>query len=259
MTAGSNGTGKAPPAPPAVSTDPSLLGKSLPAAQDGFTRVPPTADVNIPGREPQPAPHVPPRYTPPPPPSSDEGRALPPLTVPATPGLRPAAAAPLPPPAPVPSCTVVGGRVDQLALYDVDGKPWELRRDRKGRLVLLDFWYTGCTPCLNAAGHLRELQRVYGPYGLHVVGVAYESGTAEQQMAKVRAARSRHGMNYTMLLGGGGAGPCPVKAQFRVTAFPTLVLIDEAGQIVWRGEGLDEMNLYQLKVEVHRRLGLPLR
>jgi len=159
----------------------------------------------------------------------------------------------------VPSCLVVGRKVENFALYGLDGQPWELRRHRRGRLVLIDFWYSTCGPCLGAIGHLRELQKTYGSYGLEIVGIAYEKGTAEEQVRKVRTVRARYGVNYTTLLGGGGTGPCPVKAQFRIAAFPTLVLTDETGQIIWRGEGLDETQLYQLKVEIHRRLGLPLR
>jgi thiol-disulfide isomerase/thioredoxin len=158
----------------------------------------------------------------------------------------------------VPSCLVVGRKVENFALYGLDGEPWELRR-RRQRLVLVDFWYTNCGPCLAAIGHLRELQEMYGSYGLQVVGIAYEKGPAAEQVRKVNAVRERYKINYTTLLGGGGAGPCPVKAQFGITAFPTLVLIDEAGQVVWRSEGLDETKLRQLQYVVYQHLSQPLR
>ena len=47
--------------------------------------------------------------------------------------------------------------------HHVNGRPWQLRRDRKGRLVLLDFWHTECGPCRAAIRHLNWLQRQYGP------------------------------------------------------------------------------------------------
>ncbi len=252
-------TGPAPgPAPLTTPTAPPAGGSNLIGGlgrpKNGFTEVPPT--VSVPGRNVPPIPEGP-RY----PPTPDE-RPLPPLTVPKAVGPPSAVMPPLSArssDAPVPSCAIIGRRVDNFALYGLDGQPWELRRHRHGRLVLLDFWYSTCGPCLSAMGHLRELQQKYGSYGLQVVGVAYEKGSAEEQVRKVRAVRARYGINYTTLLGGGGTEACPVKTQFRIAAFPTLVLIDETGLVVWRSEGLDEQKLYQLQLEVHRRLGLPMR
>src|SRR5205085_2781060 len=109
---------------------------------------------------------------------------------------------------------------------------WDYRRDHKGRLTLIDFWFSSCGPCLQAIPHLVELQRNYGPYGLEVVGIAYERGNPAEQVQKVRSIRGRYTINYTTLLGGGGPGPCPVRTQFEVNAFPTLILVDESGQIL---------------------------
>jgi thiol-disulfide isomerase/thioredoxin len=87
----------------------------------------------------------------------------------------------------------VGSRLDNFALYGLDGKPWELRKQRKGRVVLIDFWYSTCRPCLEALPHLVELDRKYGSFGLEVVGIAYEKGTAAEQAMRVRQVRARYG------------------------------------------------------------------
>ena len=42
--------------------------------------------------------------------------------------------------------------------------------------------------------------------------------------------------------------------QFGVTAYPTLILLDESGRILWRGEGLDDKNLRSLDFEIKKRL-----
>jgi thiol-disulfide isomerase/thioredoxin len=156
----------------------------------------------------------------------------------------------------VPSCVLVGRKLDNFALYDLDRQPWEYRRDHLGRLTLLDFWHSTCPPCLQAIPHMVDLKRRYGPTGLEVIGIACEKGTPEQQSQKVRQVRARYTINYTTLLSGGGTEACPVKKQFGVTCFPTLILLDETGQIVWRREGADEQILWELEVEIQRRLGL---
>jgi thiol-disulfide isomerase/thioredoxin len=157
--------------------------------------------------------------------------------------------------APVPFCVLTGRKLDNFALTDLNGQPWEFRKNRRGRLVLLDFWWTMCRPCLEAIPHLSSLQQSYGPYGLEVIGIAYESGTFEQQANRVKGVRDRMGINYRLLLGG-PQGQCPVKNQFQVERFPTLILLDETGQIVMRKEGLDSQHLEELKFEIRRRLGL---
>lgn len=158
-------------------------------------------------------------------------------------------------PTPVPSCVLVGNQLDNFALRDLNGDPWEFRRNRRGQLTLLDFWQTSCGPCLQAVPRLVQLQKTYGPYGLEVVGIAYERGTQAEQVQKVRAVRGRYTINYTTLLGGDGERPCPVRTQFGVQFFPTTVLVDERGRILWRAEGLDQRSLSELEREVRHHFG----
>jgi thiol-disulfide isomerase/thioredoxin len=156
---------------------------------------------------------------------------------------------------------LAGNRLDNFALYTADGERWEFRKNRKGRLLLVDFWATTCGPCLNAIPHLVELQDKYGSFGLQVVGIACESGRRDDQVTRVRQVRNRYRINYTVLLAGGAVGPCPVKTQFDVQLLPTVVLIDEAGKIVWRsGEnGLDTQARYELGHAIYRALQLRAR
>jgi thiol-disulfide isomerase/thioredoxin len=248
---------------PAVTTSPApnatLIGDRR-RDSDELPRVPtsPKVDITGPGRDPSPPPSTPaPTYTPPPTPSPSSlaaGTALP-----GSGAVAGTFALPSPSkeaPAPVPSCQLIGKKLYNFALYDVNGNPWEFRRNRKGRVVLIDCWYTTCGPCLHAVQHLARLQRDYGSWGLEVVGIAYESGTAEQQRLRVKQVKARYGINYTLLMGGGGAGACPVKTNLDVTAFPTLVLVDETNQIVGTWLGLDESKAQELEVEIRRKLGV---
>jgi len=163
---------------------------------------------------------------------------------------------PLPPPAVptvVPSCVLTGTQLVNFALNDLGGRPWEFRNQR-GRLTLIDFWETRCMPCQRAIPHLNILQQKYGNYGLTVVGIAYEEGTPEQQAQKVERVRGRLRINYTLLLGGGNGRPCPVQTQFAIRAFPTLVLIDDTGRVLWRSEGFQKQQLAELELILRQRL-----
>lgn len=161
---------------------------------------------------------------------------------------RPAGA----PVTPVPSCTLLGDRLHNLALRDLRGDIWEFRQ-RQGKLVLLDFWYTECVPCQHAIDHLRILQMKYGPQ-LEVVGVACESGTPAQQLDKVKRVAARKQINYRLLMGNGRDVPCPAREQFQVRVYPTLFLLDRTGRIVKRWEGLDEAGLRDLETLLQHHL-----
>jgi thiol-disulfide isomerase/thioredoxin len=166
---------------------------------------------------------------------------------------------PVPPPlstapgqTPVPSCVLVGKKLENFALLDISLTPWEYRTSKRGKVILLDFWMPTCVPCRDAVYTLNMLQNKYG-YGLDVVGIAYEEGTPAEQANKVTKTALLWHTNYQLLLGGGRT--CPVKRDFRVQRFPTLVLIDESGMIVWQHEGgLDRSHIEDLDFAIKQRV-----
>jgi thiol-disulfide isomerase/thioredoxin len=151
----------------------------------------------------------------------------------------------------VPSCVLTGRQLDNFALNDLSGQPWEYRH-HTGKLVLLDFWGTWCIPCRQAIPHLNILQATYGRSGLEVVGIAYEEGALQEQIRKVSSVRDRMGINYRLLLGSGSS--CPVRTQFAINAFPTLILLDRDNRIIWRAEGLDAYKLQELDTIIQQQL-----
>jgi thiol-disulfide isomerase/thioredoxin len=191
--------------------------------------------------------------TPPPPPPQPQWDNVPNQAQPARPAPGVPGSVRLPIlESPVPSCGLYGNHLDNFALRDLDGKAWEYKRDFHGRLLLLDFWYSTCSPCLAEIHKLVELQRDYRNYGLEVVGIACETGTLEEQRQKVLSVRGRHHINYTTLLCGGGPERCPVVGQFQVAYYPLLVLIDSQGTILWRSTraGMDENENYRLRKRI---------
>lgn len=173
------------------------------------------------------------------------------------PSVLPSQTIPIPPPVPalatrVPSCVLTGRQLDNFALNDLAGRPWEYRGHRT-KLMLVDFWGTWCVPCRQTIPHLNILQNRYGPYGLKIVGIAYEYGTLAQQTRKVQDVHDHLGINYQLLLGSDMI-TCPVKTQFGIANFPTLVLIDENSRIIWRNEGLNSDKLQELDSLIKRQL-----
>jgi thiol-disulfide isomerase/thioredoxin len=154
----------------------------------------------------------------------------------------------------VPFCSLTGRQLTNFALYDLNGLPW-VWRQRNNRLTLIDFWGTWCPSCLHGMPHLKILQDRYGPYGLEVVGIAYENGVPAAQVEQVRRVAQRLQINYTLLMGGDRLS-CPVRSQFRVAMWPTLFLIDQEGRIIWQESGLDRAKLSELERTIRQKLGM---
>jgi thiol-disulfide isomerase/thioredoxin len=156
----------------------------------------------------------------------------------------------------VPTCQFRGQTLDTFTLADLNGQPWDFRRNHHGRLILLDFWGTWCPHCVASIPKLIDLQTRYGAFGLDVVGIAYETeGTPQEQSQRLMGFRDRNGINYRLLVGS-DMKTCPVKTQFGVDQFPTLVLLDDQGQILWRAEGLNENNRRQLESQIGWQLNV---
>lgn len=112
-----------------------------------------------------------------------------------------------------------------FSLQDPEGKTHSLD-DYAGRVVVLDFWATWCSPCEAVMPQIQEVHERYKDRGVAVFGVnAWETGDPAQFMANRQ-------LTYGLLLEGDR-----VAADYGVTGIPTMVVIDPAGRIVFREVG----------------------
>jgi thiol-disulfide isomerase/thioredoxin len=110
----------------------------------------------------------------------------------------------------------------------------ELRlAELRGRVVLLDFWTSGCVNCLHVLDELRALEERHPD--LVVLGVHSPKFPHESEHAAVLDAMERYAVTHPVLDDAGR----DAWDQYAVRAWPTLVLIDPEGYVVTRlaGEG----------------------
>lgn len=116
---------------------------------------------------------------------------------------------------------------------DLEGQPRTIGPEEwKGRLILLDFWYVGCAPCLRALPGIVDIFERYGGQGLEVWGVnPFDHPVRKKE--QIASIRKKFGINYPFLfIERENAG------QFRVSAYPTIYLISD-GVIVYAKTGFE--------------------
>ena len=136
------------------------------------------------------------------------------------------------------------GQLVDFQLPDLDGRAVRFQ-DLDADYVLFDFWGTWCKPCTDSIPHLIELQKKYGPNTLKIVGVACEKTSPDRRKAIVAEAAQRLGINYSVLLASMD-GTCPVQRDFQIQFYPTMILVDRRGKVLFRAEGATERNMYRL-------------
>jgi peroxiredoxin len=110
----------------------------------------------------------------------------------------------------------------EFALKDADGKVVKLA-DYKGKVVLLDFWATWCSPCKVEIPWFMEMQRKNKDRGFEVLGVAMD----DEGWEIVKPFLAKMGVNYRILAGTDAVA----QAYGGVDALPTTFLIDRTGKI----------------------------
>ena len=122
-----------------------------------------------------------------------------------------------------------------------DGDSLNLK-DLKGKVVLLDFWYRGCYPCLKAVPHLIELQEEFKD-DLVVIGVNdfdIQEDAADYFTYKKANYRSTFKTKVSLY------------KLFNVEGFPTTLLYDKDGNLIKADTGFSEGMMRSLRRAVKK-------
>lgn len=135
-------------------------------------------------------------------------------------------------PAPTAAATDKGPPAPAFIGRTLDGEPFELVSLR-GQVVLLNVWATWCEPCRQEMPELQLLHTRHQAQGFTVLGVSVD---AARLAPEVRAMVEKFGLTYPNVHDGRNTiGP-----NFKIVGYPTSVLIDRNGSVVWRRDGIIE-------------------
>ena len=109
--------------------------------------------------------------------------------------------------------------------------PLELA-DLRGKFVLMDFWTFCCINCMHILPELAALEHAY-PNELVVLGVHSAKFATEKESQNIADAILRYRIKHPVI----NDADHRVWDRFEVQAWPTLLLIDPEGYIVWAHSG----------------------
>src|SRR5262245_59745348 len=98
----------------------------------------------------------------------------------------------------------------------------ELRR----KIVVLDFWTSGCINCMDMFPQLRRLRRDF-PNETAVIGVHSGKFAAEKETETIRRANQRFGIEHPVV----NDREMRIWQSYIVRAWPTLVFVDPRGKV----------------------------
>ncbi|HXG14101.1 MAG TPA: thioredoxin-like domain-containing protein [Candidatus Nitrosotenuis sp.] len=116
----------------------------------------------------------------------------------------------------------------------------------KGYIVVLDFWTYCCINCMHTLPVLAQLEKKYEQKPVVFIGVHSAKFTNEQETKNVEAATSRYEIAHPVIVD----KKMRIWSSFGVNAWPTIIIIDPNGTIVYKQSGEGQKEAIEDVIEV---------
>jgi peroxiredoxin len=124
-----------------------------------------------------------------------------------------------------PALLAAGTRAPDWTLTGLDGRPLSLAK-LKGRIVVLDFWYMACPPCLASMPKLSAIRKKFDPAKVTIVGV-----NVRDSLPYAKRYITSNGFSYSFAFDGADAAADVARA-YHISGYPTFYIIGRDGSIV---------------------------
>lgn len=129
-----------------------------------------------------------------------------------------------------PASANAGQKLLQAPFADLSGKTQTLAQ-RRGRVLVVNFWATWCAPCREEIPALMRIHRKYASNGVELVGIALDDAS------KVQAYSKEMSMDYALLVAGAQTLALGRDLGNQAGVLPYTVVLDRAGQVVYTHAG----------------------
>ena len=110
---------------------------------------------------------------------------------------------------------------------DFDGNDVDERLFSKNEATLVNFWFNGCSACVNEMPALEEFSKKLKEQGAELVGINAGTASDEKGLAEAKDILSKQGVTYRNLI-------LPQDREYvrKIFRFPTTVIVDKNGNII---------------------------
>ena len=144
--------------------------------------------------------------------------------------------------------TLVGQARPDFSLKDFRGESRRIS-EWNGKVLLLNFWATWCSPCQKEIPELIALQEDYKEKGLQIVGIAIDELGTTQEFANMA------GINYPTLIGEEEAIQVALSYGNTIGALPYTVIVDRNKRIAFTQPG--QVHRDEIESLIRRLLRIP--
>ena len=135
----------------------------------------------------------------------------------------------------------VGKKAPNFTLLDQNEKNISLS-DFEGKYVLLDFWATWCGPCIKEIPNLKRIHENFGGDRFEVISVCHDRNNPDSKRAWKRI-NEQHGTTWTQVYDAGGLATAK---NYKITHYPTMLVLGPDGKIIDAGNHIRGENAYQI-------------
>ncbi|MFN0073294.1 MAG: TlpA family protein disulfide reductase [Chloroflexota bacterium] len=138
-----------------------------------------------------------------------------------------------------PRSVEVNSRAPDFSLVTLDDRTLSLA-ELRGKVVVLNFWATWCTPCRAEMPALEQVYQSYRERGLVIVGI-----DVQEPADKVRAFLPEVGVTFPIVLDSDSR----LALRYRATGLPATFIVDRAGTVrdIRLGPYTEEMLMARLE------------
>lgn len=129
----------------------------------------------------------------------------------------------------------IGQKATDWSLPNIDDQKLSFS-DLTGNLILLEFWFSPCAPCIKAIPELNKIQKKYSKKGLSFYAIEYFKADKDF----LRNYIERYDIKYPMLYNGKETA-----FAYGVLEAPTFFLIDKKGVVLYKHVGVPDPELIE--------------